>query len=396
VEDAAQAHQDHDPVSPVARRAALVAAALVAAVMLLFLFGPFHGNITGFFRIGDVRPPAPALAGQAVFVYPQQAGYDGQYYLALALDPALRDPRTLDALDHPAYRCRRILLPLLGHALGLGQPALIPYALPLINALAVLALVGLAARWLQAGGRSGWLALLVLALPGVWEALALTTTDLLCSALALATLLALRERRPALAAVALALAALTRETALLYWVALLGALLCARQWRSLLWLLPAGLPAAAWNFYLLHHVPAGEGGNVVQILFGLPGAGWLQRIRWCIADGFNGKNLFELIVFVTLLAVLAALVWNIWRARADRAAWPAAAIALLLGGMLLCAQPFLLRYHLDYSRVFLDLGVLLVLSLGWRRSARIPTLAVLVLMGISACAFIVHYAFGKG
>jgi hypothetical protein len=46
--------------------------------------------------------------------------------------------------------------------------------------------------------------------------------------------------------------------------------------------------------------------------------------------------------------------------------------------------------------VFLDLGVLLVLSLGWRRSARIPTLAVLVLMGISACAFIVHYAFGKG
>ena len=83
---------------------------------------------------------------------------------------------------------------------------------------------------------------------------------------------------------------------------------------------PNGLPAAAWNFYLLHHVPAGEGGNVVQILFGLPGAGWLQRIRWCIADGFNGKNLFELIVFVTLLAVLAALVWNIWRARADRAA----------------------------------------------------------------------------
>ena len=260
----------------------------------------------------------------------------------------------------------------------------------------MLALVGLAARWLQAGGCSGWLGLLVLALPGVWEALALTTTDLLCSALALATLLALRVRRPALAAVALALAALTRETALLYWVALLGALFCAREWRSLLWLLPAGLPAAAWNFYLLHHVPTGEGGNVVQILFGLPGAGWLQRIRWCMEDGINGKNLFELFVFVTLLAVLAALVWNVWRARADRAAWPAAAIALLLGGMFLCAQPFLLRYHLDYSRVFLDLGVLLVLSLGWRRSARVPTLAVLVLLGVSACAFIIHYAFGKG
>lgn len=383
-------------MSPVARRAAFAAAALVTAVMLLFLFGPFRGQITGFFRIGDVRPPAPALAGQSVFTYPQQAGYDGQYYLALALDPALRNPKTLDSLDHPAYRSRRILLPLLGYALGLGQPALIPYALPLLNAAAVIALVWLAARWLQGGGRSGWLGLLVLALPGVWEALALTTTDLLCSALVLAALLALRRQRPGLAAVALALAALTRETALLYWIAILGALFCARQWRSLLWLLPAGLPAAAWNFYLLHHVPAGEGGNVIQILFGMPGAGWLQRLRWCVEDGLTGKNLFELFVFVTLLAVLAALCWNIGRARADRAAWPAAAIALLLGGLFLCAQPFLLRYHLDYSRVFLDLGVLLVLSLGWPRTVRAPTYAVLVLLGMCACAFIVHYAFGKG
>ncbi len=382
-------------MSPVARRAALAAAALVSAVMLLFLCGPFRGQITGFFRIGDVRPPAPALAGRA-FIYPHQAGYDGQYYLALALDPALRNPGTLEALDHPAYRSRRILLPLLGFALGLGQPALIPWVLTLINAAALLALVWLAARWLQAGGRSGWLGLLVLALPGAWEALALTTTDLLCSALVLATLLALRRQRPAAAAVTLALAALTRETALLYWVAILAALLCARQWRSLPWLLPAGLPAAAWNFYLLHHVPSGEGGNVVQILFGLPGAGWLQRIRWCAEVGLTGKNLFELFVFVSLLAVLAVLAWNLWRARANRAAWPAAAIALLLGGMFLCAQPFLLRYHMDYSRVFLDLGVLLVLSLGWPRTARAPTLAVLALLGLSAGAFILHYAFGKG
>jgi hypothetical protein len=375
----------------VAWRAACAAAALVAVVMLLFLFVPFHGHVTGFFRIGDVRPPAPALAGSDMLIYPHQAGYDGQYYLALALDPALRNPKTLNSLDHPAYRSRRILLPLLGHALGLGQPALIPYALPLLNAAALLALVWLAARWLQAGGRSGWLGLLVLALPGVWESLALTTTDLLCSAFALATLLALRKQRPALAAVLLALAALTRETALLYWVAILGALLGARQWRSLLWLLPAGLPAAAWNLYLLHHVPAGTGGNVVQILFGLPGAGWLQRLRWCVENGLTGKNLFELFVFVTLLAVLAVLLWNLWRARADRATWPAAAIALLLGGMFVCARPFLLRYHMDYSRVFLDLTVLLVLSLAWPRTARAPTLVALMFLGVAAASFILHY-----
>ncbi len=378
-----------------ARGAALVAAALVAAVMLLLLLVPFRGHITGFFRIGDVRPPAPALAGREVLIFPKQAGYDGQYYLALALDPALRQPQTLAALDHPAYRSRRILLPLLGHALGLGQPALIPWLLPLINAAALVALVWLVGRWLHSAGRSGWLGLLVLALPGAWEALALTTTDLLCSALLCATLLALRRERPALAALALALAALTRETALLYWVAILGALALARQWRTLLWLLPAGLPAAAWNLFLLHHVPAGTGGNVVQLLFGAPGAGWLQRLRWCGENGLTGKNLFELFIFLTLLAVWAVLLWNLWRARADRGAWPAAAVALLLGGMFLCAQPFLLRYHMDYSRVFLDLTLLLVLSLAWPRSARAPTLAALVLLGLGSCAFLLHYAFGK-
>jgi hypothetical protein len=382
-------------VSRVARRAALAAAALVGAVLLLLLLVPFRGHITGFFRIGDVRPPAPALAGRDVLIYPKQAGYDGQYYLALALDPALRNPKTLAALDHPAYRSRRILLPLLGHALGLGQPALIPWALPLINAAALIALVWLAARWFQTGGRSGWLGLLVLALPGAWESLALTTTDLLCSALALATLVALRRERPALAALALALAALTRETALLYWVAFLGALLLARQWRSLLWLLPAGLPAVAWNVYLLGHVPGGEGGNVVQILFGAPCVGWLQRLRWCWENGVSGKNFFELFVFLVLVATLVVVWWNLWRARADRATWPAAVIALLLGGMFLCAQPFLLRYHMDYSRVFLDLTLLLVLSLAWPRTARAPTLAVLALLGLGASAFLLHYTCGK-
>lgn len=391
MEDATQAHQDHDSVNGAARRAALAAAALVAAVMLLFLLGPFRGHITGFFRIGDVRPPAPALTGHDVLIYSHQAGYDGQYYLALALDPALRNPKTFASLDHPAYRSRRILLPLLGHVFGLGQPAVIPWVLPLINATAFIALVWLAAHWLQGSGRSGWLGLLVLALPGAWEALALSTTDLLCSALVFAALLALRRQRPALAAVVLAFAALTRETALLYWGAVLGALFCARQWRMLFWLLPAGLPAAAWNFFLLRHVPAGEGGNVVQILFGVPGAGWFQRLRWCVENGLTGKNLFELFVFVTLLVVLLVLLWNLWRARADRTTWPAAVIALLLGGMFLCAQPFLLRYHMDYSRVFLDLTMLLVASLAWPRTARVPTMTALALLVITSASFILHY-----
>jgi hypothetical protein len=377
-----------------ARRVALVAAGVVLAVMLGLLFGTFRGNSTGFFRIGDYRPRPPALSGRAVFVFPHQAGYDGQYYLAVALDPALRDPGTLQTLDHPQYRCRRILFPLLGRALGLGQPGLIPYALPLLNMIAAVMLVWLVARWWQIGGGSGWGGLLVLGVLGIWEVLALTTTDLVSTTLFVATLYALRLGRFPWAALALACAALTREVMLLYWLAMLGGLLAARQWRAMRWLVWAGLPAIAWNLYVRQHIPAGAGGNVVQILFGLPGVGWLGKGRAMLADGLTGKNLFELLVFLSFLAVLGALLANLWRLRAVRAIWPAAAVALLLAAMLLCAKFFLLNYYLDYSRVFQDLFVLLVLSLGFPAARRYPAYAVLGLAGISSVAFLLHYALG--
>jgi hypothetical protein len=50
---------------------------------------------------------------------------------------------------------------------------------------------------------------------------------------------------------------------------------------------------------------------------------------------------------------------------------------------------------MDYSRVFLDLTLLLVLSLAWPRTARAPTLAVLALLGLGASAFLLHYTCGK-
>lgn len=396
MEGIGQGHQIHDPVIPVppARRVAVVAAILVLAVMVVILVGTFHGNITGFYRIGDYRPAAPTLAQRPVFSFPNQAGYDGQYYLALALDPALRNPETLRSLDHPSYRCRRMLFPLMGYVLGLGQPGLILYALPLINMAALVGLVWLVTRWLQIGGRSGWGGLLVLGVLGVWEVLALTTTDLVSTTLLAATLYALRTERPVLGTLALALAALTREVALLYWVALLAALLVMRHGRALRWLIWAGLPAAAWNFYVLRHIPTGAGGNVVQILFGTPGMGWLEKIQHLLVGGVTGKNIFEALVFASFLAALTGLVWNLWRLRAVRATWPTAAFALPPAAMFLCAKFFLLQYYLDYSRVFQDLFILLVLTFGFPAGVYRSTYVVLGLASVSAGAFLLHYTLG--
>src|SRR6185503_6691441 len=49
-------------------------------------------------------------------------GYDGQFYAQIAVAGNPLDPALRAALDTPAYRSRRVLLPLVAHALGAGDP----------------------------------------------------------------------------------------------------------------------------------------------------------------------------------------------------------------------------------------------------------------------------------
>ena len=69
-------------------------------------------------------------------------GYDGQFYAQMALDPALRDPDLKRAMDMPAYRARRIGLPLTAYALGGGEPGRILQAYALSNLLFWFVLLG--------------------------------------------------------------------------------------------------------------------------------------------------------------------------------------------------------------------------------------------------------------
>ena len=95
---------------------------------LLFLYGHVRAyspttGITQLIRIGSEFDKV----GLAVFrATPKQIdsrlGFDGQFYAEMALDPLLRDPQMRIAIDSPAYRCRRILLPWLAWLGGLGRP----------------------------------------------------------------------------------------------------------------------------------------------------------------------------------------------------------------------------------------------------------------------------------
>lgn len=61
------------------------------------------------------------------------AGYDGQFYAQVAINPALTDPNLQRSQDMASYRSRRILLPAMAYVLGAGRPQLILEMYALLN-----------------------------------------------------------------------------------------------------------------------------------------------------------------------------------------------------------------------------------------------------------------------
>jgi hypothetical protein len=100
---------------------------------LIFLWGEVPWQYYGLLSDWLCAAPVTLLESWASGNSSRGNGYDGQMFLSLGLDPGLRHEGTIAALDLPLYRYRRILYPLLGYLLGLGNPALIPYSMVAIN-----------------------------------------------------------------------------------------------------------------------------------------------------------------------------------------------------------------------------------------------------------------------
>jgi hypothetical protein len=139
-------------------------------------------------------------------------GYDGQYYFALAADPA----HAHDYMQGSAgVIYSRVFYPAVSRAFSLGSVRALPYAMLIINLLAVLAGTAAVALWLVKRGFSAWPALLYGLFPGLIFTTFRDLTEPLAFGLAALSMLAFdvtRTRRLALSAVLLALAVLTRET----------------------------------------------------------------------------------------------------------------------------------------------------------------------------------------
>ncbi|NEO10860.1 MULTISPECIES: AZOBR_p60025 family cell surface glycopolymer formation protein [unclassified Moorena] len=344
---------------PIEIRYTILAAVLVLVIVSLFYFVKFEGNITGFFRIGSLFPISPYLNSDQVLIYQGEQGYDGQQFLSIALDPWLENSGTIEAITPPQYRYRRILYPLLGYLLGFGNPQLIPYAMVGINCLAIILIVFVSSLYFKRYSGRTWHSLLVLSIPGVWMVLSLSTADLISSLLLVTAIYFYRNEKPIYTAIAIAAACLTRETMLLMWLAILLTSIWERKGRQLQHLLWAWIPVAGWAIYVFYHLEAQENLEGSEN-FGYPLFGIGQKLINSLTGGLGGKNLFEAYSFALLIAAFVVTILLASQSlRENKVILISAIIYAVLFSM---TSMTILGYYLDYSRVYLDIYFLLLLS----------------------------------
>lgn len=338
---------------------------VVAAIALRLYFYTFSGNITGFFHIGSNLPLSPYLQGQDVLIHPT-GGYDGQMFLSLALDPGLQHQGSIAALDNPPYRYHRILYPLLGYLLGFGQPQLIPYALVAINCLAIALIVFLIGLTLQQADQSASQSLFVLAVPGVWLTLALSTADLLSALCLVAAIYYYRTAKPTQTALMVALACLSREVMLLVWAAFLFTSAWEKRWQQVKSLCWAWMPLAVWIAYVASRQL--DRPNMLEIKgFDAFLAGIWQKFLFLHQLGPTIGTIYEAFSFGLLLIVLMTTIFLVRdRWRDNRIIFTN---VTLYGLLLTVSSMGILMFHQGYNRVFIGVYFLLLLTVGSTRPA---------------------------
>ncbi len=303
-------------------------------------------------------PQARQYLEPGFVIFQGRGGYDAQWDYYVACDPLARKR----LYDHP-YRYQRIGLPLGSCLLAGGRRAWIPTAMAALN-LAGACLGGLCLLGLLGRPHASWLGVAVCSAAQLTQ-LQVDNSAVLSMGLCLAGLW-LRERgRPLGMAAALALALLSRESALVL-LAILGSWeLKEGRWRWALLTAAAALPFLGWQLYLRqvlgqwalgtsagHLVPplAGYVGRVMEIppdWAGLPAAEVLRH------------NLALICVLAYLLTASAGAIRLFLKRRSFYSAALLAHVAVLL-----CVSKGQLVDPNGAGRVFLPVPFLYLLSLG--------------------------------
>jgi hypothetical protein len=176
-----------------------------------------NGNLSKFILLGSGRNGFTNLAqlprGVAI-ADPNEAGYDGQFYYRLALNPFDWARTAFGITMDQSYLYTRIGYPVLAWLVSFGQHQLVPYVLVLINLFGVAAMAVLGGMFARASGRHALFGLAFAAYFGLVISVGRDTAEPVAEACMLGGLLAYRRSRYLLAAGLFAFGAITRETIL--------------------------------------------------------------------------------------------------------------------------------------------------------------------------------------
>jgi hypothetical protein len=333
---------------------------LVALLIFLKLIAP--GGWTRLGGFGETFAPRylPELLAIDPHIRSGSSGYDGQFYAQIAVDPTLRHAGLEDAIDAPAYRARRILLPALAHALALGNPGA---AILIYCSLNVFLWFGFAVwlwRWIgvnDARAFARW-STCVLSM-GVIESVRYSLTDLASVWLLLACVRWMQEK-PLRGYAGYIVAVFLKETNLLALPALLRwAERRPFPWRN--WLAGTTVAVATvgvfylWYLYIHTHFHpfAGVSGN-----FDWPMASMLRNAGEAVGE-LAGGNLDSRYHFrlLTMAGLVFQAVWVLsrWNQRADpllRLAWSYALLLFVLGDLVWWGYWAVCRVVLPMTLVF--------------------------------------------
>ncbi|HEX3070952.1 MAG TPA: hypothetical protein VHX14_20450, partial [Thermoanaerobaculia bacterium] len=290
--------------------------AAAAALATLLLYAAFvfvqlrrHDfNPTIFVAAGDEFTDRTAPAG--LLVARHSSGYDGQFYYRIARDPFSTQPVAAGVhFDYPVYRLQRIGYPFLVWMFSFGNRAAVPWMMIIVN-LAALAGIGAAAVIATRELRVPEWSCFALALyPGFLLSVSRDLVEPLEVLLLMIALVLLQRQRLVFAACVLALAALTKETSLLFALGALITAIATMPRRRLNVVLLAPFAAHfGWKILLfrLWHLPMTF---VTGEHFMWPFQGFLTRAREAIAAGAAGRIvLIEMAALVIFgIIVLSAL-----------------------------------------------------------------------------------------
>ena len=185
-------------------------------LMLGLLAWNFHwsSGFTGLLGFGEDNPRQPIreVAELEHYVKPGSGGYDGQFYVQLAMDPSLRHAEFKDSIDVPAYRSRRILMPATAWLLGFGKPAWIIQVYALLNIACWVFTAVFLLKWIdlnESRGVAKWAACLFSL--GALDSVRFSLTDLPASLLIAVTIAFIEANRRKSAVITLTAAILTRH-----------------------------------------------------------------------------------------------------------------------------------------------------------------------------------------